>query len=85
MSEPKFFYIVVSYRPVPGRSAKVLIDGIYDDIDKANARQHQVCNGVLPTSLNNNSMYGRNGKVSWIKKVPQGDLPQLDIYTPDPS
>lgn len=77
-------YIVVSYIPVTGRSAKVLIDGIYDTFEKAQTRQHHVCNGVLPSQFNNNSMYGMNGKVSWIKKVALGDLNRVDIYTPDP-
>ena len=77
-------YIVVSYIPFTGKSAKVMVDGIYDTLEKAQSRQHHICNGVIPSQLNNNSMYGMNGKVSWIKKVSLGDMNRVDIYTPDP-
>ena len=79
-----YLYIVVSYIPFTGISAKVLVDGIYDTLEKAQYRQHHICNGVIPSQLNNNSMYGMNGKVSWIKKVALGDMNRVDIYSPDP-
>ena len=78
------FYIVVSYTPQYGKSAKVFMNGIYIDERKANARQHEICGGnCRPTGLGNNSVYGINGNISWIKTVEEGDLNLVDIYAPD--
>jgi hypothetical protein len=78
------FYIVVSYTPQYGKSAKVLIHGIYNTNDHALTRQKDICGGECEsTNLGNNSVYGINGNISWIKTVDEGDLNQVDIYAPD--
>ena len=70
--------------PVLCEYAHVLIDGIYTTIEEAEQRQIYICGGSIePTRLGNNSMYGANGRITWIKKVHSGDLQSLDIYSPD--
>ena len=78
-------YIVASYIPCIGQHARVFMDGIYDNIEEAEQRQRDICGGsIVSTYLGNNSMYGGNGRITWLKKVKFGDLQKLDIYSPDP-
>ena len=77
-------HIVVSYTPVLGEYANVLIDGIYTTIEEATERQICICNGEMEsTRLGNNSMIGANGRITWIKNVVSGDLQDVDIYCPE--
>lgn len=78
-----FLYIVVSYQPVLCKKATVLINGIYNNYEEADKIQTEICKGKIPTNLGNNSMYGKNGRISWIKKVKLGELNNIDIYSPD--
>ena len=78
-------FIVVSYMPELGQYAHVLIDGIYNTQEEAVERQLCICDGdLVSTRLGNNSMYGANGRITWIKKILIGDLQKLDIHSPDP-
>lgn len=71
--------------PNTGQRAKVIMNGIYEKLEYAEQRQQDICGGsVVPTCLGNNSMYGVNGRITWIKTVKIGDLQNIDIYTPDP-
>lgn len=78
-------YIVASYVPCIGQHARVYMDGIYNTFEDAEQRQRDICGGsIVSTQLGNNSMYGGNGRITWMKKVNFGDLQKLDIYSPDP-
>jgi hypothetical protein len=78
-------YIVASYVPCIGQHARVYMDGIYNTFEDAEQRQRNICGGsVVSTNLGNNSMYGGNRRITWMKKVKFGDLQKLDIYSPDP-
>lgn len=78
------YYIVVSYTPQECQRAKVYINGIYRNHQEAVKRQHEICGGNYRLSnLANNSVYGINGVISWMKTVEEGDLNTLDIYAPD--
>ena len=79
-------YMVVSYVPIFGEFAKVLMNGIYTTMEEAVERQTQICGGSIEPMrhLRNNSMYGENGRITWIKTITMGDLQQIDIYSPDP-
>ena len=77
-------YIVASYIPCIGQHARVYMDGIYNTFEDAEQRQRDICGGsIVSTQLGNNSMYGGNGRITWMKKVKIGDLQKLDIYSPD--
>ena len=77
-------YIVASYIPCIGQHARVFMDGIYNTFEDAEQRQRDICGGsIVSTQLGNNSMYGGNGRITWMKKVKIGDLQKLDIYSPD--
>jgi hypothetical protein len=78
------FYIVVYSTPQYGKSAKVLINGIYNTNDDALTRQKEICGGGCESAnLGNNNVYGINCMISWMKTVEEGDLNELEIYAPD--
>jgi hypothetical protein len=78
-------YIVVSYNSLHCfQGAKVVVNGIYDDLNTAIARQFFISDDELsPVYPKSKCMLGKNGIISWIKEVDMGDLDCIDIKRPD--
>ena len=78
-------YIVVSYDSLNCfQGAKVVINGIYDDMGTAIARQLFISEGEMnPVYPKSRCMLGLNGIISWIKEFELGDLNCIDIKRPD--
>jgi len=78
-------FVVISYDSHNCfQGAKVVINGIYDDMANATARQYVISNNVVtPVYPKSKCMLGNNGIISWIKEVEMGDLNCIDIKKPD--
>jgi len=79
------FYVVVSYKSDALSSfPDVVINGMYPDLKSSIDRQLEICGGQhKPSGAGNNSVYGLNGVVSWIKQVSVGDLDNWNVRSPD--
>ena len=79
------FYVVVSYKSDALSSfPDVVINGMYPDLKSSIDRQLEICGGQhKPSGAGNNSVYGLNGVVSWIKQVSVGDLENWNVRSPD--
>ena len=79
------FFVVVSYKTDSFSSfPDVVMNGMYPDLKSAIKRQLEVCGGQhKPSGAGNNSVYGVNGVVSWIKDVCVGDLDNWNVRSPD--
>ena len=79
------FYVVVSYKSDALSSfPDVVINGMYPDLKSSIDRQLEICGGQhKPSGAGNNSVYGVNGVVSWIKQVTVGDLENWNVRSPD--
>lgn len=79
------FYVVVSYKSDALSSfPDVVINGMYPDLKSSIDRQLEICGGQhKPSGAGNNSVYGLNGVVSWIKQVTVGDLENWNVRSPD--
>ena len=79
------FYVVVSYKSDALSSfPDVVINGMYPDLKSSLDRQLEICGGQhKPSGAGNNSVYGVNGVVSWIKQVTVGDLENWNVRSPD--
>ena len=79
------FYVVVSYKSDALSSfPDVVINGMYPDLKSSIDRQLEICGGQYkPSGAGNNSVYGSNGVVSWIKQVTVGDLENWNVRSPD--
>jgi hypothetical protein len=79
------FYVVVSYKSDALSSfPDVVINGMYPDLKSSIDRQLEICGGQhKPSGAGNNSVYGVNGVVSWIKQVSVGDLENWNVRSPD--
>ena len=79
------FYVVVSYKSDALSSfPDVVINGMYPDLKSSIDRQLEICGGQhKPSGAGNNSVYGVNGVVSWIKQVSVGDLDNWNVRSPD--
>ena len=78
-------FVVISYDSHNCfQGAKVVINGIYDDMANATTRQYVISNNVVtPVYPKSKCMLGNNGIISWIKEVEMGDLNCIDIKKPD--
>ena len=79
------YYVVVSYKTDALSSfPDVVINGLYPFLNDALNRQIEICGGShKPSGADNNSVYGVNGIVSWIKEVSVGDLENWNVRSPD--
>ena len=79
------FYVVVSYKTDALSSfPDVVVNGMYPDLKSSLDRQLAICGGQhKPSGADNNSVYGVNGVVSWIKQVSVGDLENWNVRSPD--
>ena len=75
-------FIVVSYDSKKEGKAKVFINGIYNTKKDALLRQCNLCGNIFQKN-GIHTMTGRNGIISWIKIVEEGDMHNMDIYSPD--
>ena len=79
------FFAVVSYKSHSLSSfPDVVVNGIYPDLNSAIKRQLSISGGQhKPSGAGNNSVYGHNGVISWIKQVSIGDLDNWNVRSPD--
>jgi len=79
------FFAVVSYKTDSLSSfPDVVLNGLYPDSNTALKRQLEICGGKhKPSGAGNNSVYGLNGVISWIKEVSIGDLENWNVRSPD--
>jgi len=79
------FFVVVSYKTDSYSSfPDVVVNGMYPNISSALERQLDICGGQhKPSGADNNSVYGSNGMVSWIKKLSIGHLNNWNVRSPD--
>jgi hypothetical protein len=57
-----------------------VIKGIYNNLEEAHKRQNIICNGpVQPVFKDSLCVGGKNGFISWIKKIEMGDCNDFDI------
>ena len=78
-------FAVMSYDSIEccNRKAIVRLNGLYKTQEEAYNRQNNICGGnLVPTYRNSNAVCGANGYISWIKKIPIGDLNNYDVNSP---